>query len=151
ARVHLTFGASGLLRDRIGAGEPATVFASANVEHPQSLVEAGWAASVVPFARNEMGVLAKRAVPVTTKNVLHQLLDPRWKLGTSTPKADPSGDYAWEVFKRADTIRHGAFATLDAKAKKLTGGPQSPPPPADKSVYTEVVASGEADVFLTYC
>ena len=34
--------------------------------------------------------------------MLAVLLDPQWKLGTSTPKADPSGDYAWEVFRRAE-------------------------------------------------
>jgi ABC-type molybdate transport system substrate-binding protein len=33
----LTFGASGLLKDRIQAGERADVFASANMEHPQAL------------------------------------------------------------------------------------------------------------------
>jgi ABC-type molybdate transport system substrate-binding protein len=36
-RVVLTFGASGLLKDRIQAGERADVFASANMEHPQAL------------------------------------------------------------------------------------------------------------------
>ena len=36
-KVVLTFGASGLLRERIEAGEGAQVFASANMEHPQAL------------------------------------------------------------------------------------------------------------------
>ena len=47
------------------------------------------------------------------------------KLGTSTPRADPSGDYAWEVFRKADAIRPGAFATLSHKALQLTGAPSS--------------------------
>ena len=34
-KARLTFGASGLLRDRISGGERADVFASANMEHPQ--------------------------------------------------------------------------------------------------------------------
>ncbi|MFO1397287.1 MAG: molybdate ABC transporter substrate-binding protein [Burkholderiales bacterium] len=150
-KVILTFGASGLLRDRIAGGERADVFASANMEHPAALVQKGWAGAVQPFARNEMCVLAAAGVPVTTDTALATLLDPRWKLGTSTPKADPSGDYAWDVFTRADAVQKGAYATLDAKARKLTGGPQSPPPPADRSVYAMLVANGEADVFLTYC
>jgi ABC-type molybdate transport system substrate-binding protein len=151
ARVKLTFGASGLLRDRIAAGEAADVFASANMEHPEALAQRGWAASVVPFARNEMCVLARSSVPVSPGNVLPVMLDRRWKLGTSTPKADPSGDYAWEIFARADAIKPGSFAILDAKALKLTDGPESPPPPADRSVYTMLVARGDADLFLTYC
>ena len=33
----------------------------------------------------------------------------------------------------------------------MTGGPNSPPPPTDRSVYGKVVAAGQADIFLTYC
>lgn len=149
--VKLTFGASGLLRDRIAKGEPADVFASANTEHPQSLTEKGWSRTTVPFARNEICVLASKRVPLTTDNVLAVLLDAQWKLGTSTPKADPSGDYAWEVFRRADAVRPGAFAALEGKARMLTGGPQSPPAPQDRSIYAMLVSNGDADMFLTYC
>ena len=45
------------------------------------------------------------------------------KLGTSTPKADPSGDYAFEVFRKAEAIKPGAQAALEKKALQLTGGP----------------------------
>lgn len=151
ASVRPTFGASGLLRDRIAGGEAADVFASANMEHPQALAAKGWTDAVRPFVRNQLCVLAHPLVPVTADNVLDVLLDPRWKLGTSTPKADPSGDYAWDVFRRADVLRPGAYAVLDARALKLTGGPGSPPPPPDRSVYGMLVANGDADVFLTYC
>jgi ABC-type molybdate transport system substrate-binding protein len=149
--VKLTFGASGLLRDRIAAGEPAEVFASANLEHPAALAERGWSGAVIPFARNQLCALAGPDVPLTTETVLDVLLDPQRKLGTSTPKVDPSGDYAWEVFRRADAVRPGSFDVLSAKAMQLTGGPQSPPPPADRNVYGMLVESGEVDVFLTYC
>lgn len=149
--VKLTFGASGLLRDRIAGGEPAEVFASANLEHPAALAERGWSGAVMPFARNQLCALTGPGIPLTTETVLDVLLDPQRKLGTSTPKADPSGDYAWEVFRRADAIRPGSFDVLSTKARQLTGGPQSPPPPADRNVYGVLVASGEVDVFLTYC
>jgi ABC-type molybdate transport system substrate-binding protein len=149
--VTLTFGPSGALRDRIADGEPAHVFASANMEHPQSLTGPAWSESTVPFARNEIYLLAADGVPVTSANVLDVMLDPRWKLGTSTPKADPSGDYAWEVFRRADTVKPGAFAMLDAKARTLVGGPHSPPALANRSVYAILLSSGDADLFLTYC
>jgi molybdate transport system substrate-binding protein len=47
--------------------------------------------------------------------------------------------------------RRGAAAALKTKALQLTGGPSSPPPPADRNVYGALVASGQADVFITYC
>jgi ABC-type molybdate transport system substrate-binding protein len=51
-------------------------------------------------------------VGLTTANFLDRLIDPAVKLGTSTPKADPSGDYAWAMFRRADAVRPGATRSL---------------------------------------
>ena len=150
-KVAATFGASGLLRDRIAKGEPADVFASANMEHPQSLAAAGRAGPVSLFARNQLCALSTPAARVTTETLLDRMLDPQVKLGMSTPKADPSGDCALELFARAGKVRPGVEATLVAKALKLTGGPDSPPPPPDRSVYGMLVAGGQADIFLTYC
>jgi molybdate transport system substrate-binding protein len=66
-------------------------------------------------------------------------------------KADPSGDYAWEVFRKAEKLKAGASAALEKKALQLTGGPTSPPAPQGRSVYGELIAQGAADIFLTYC
>ena len=96
-----------------------------------------------------MCVLAAPWIDVTSENVLAVLLDPAVSVGTSTPKADPCGDYAWEVFRKADAIEAGAFATLTAKARQLAGGPQSPQPP-DRNVYAMLVAEAGVDVFVTY-
>ena len=149
--VQLNFGASGLLLEMIRAGGTVDVFASANMEHPRALVQSGWATRAQGFARNSMCLLARSGINVGTDTVLDVMLDPKIKLGTSTPVADPSGDYAWEVFRRAEAIRPGANAALSGKARQLTGGPQSPPPPADRNLYGQLLAQGEADVFLTYC
>ena len=65
--------------------------------------------------------------------------------------ADPAGDYAWEVFRRAEALRPGSQARLEAKARQLVGGPTSTPPPPDRSVYAQLLADRQADVFLTYC
>ena len=145
-----TFGASGLLRDRIAKGEPAEVFASANMEHPESLAKSGRAGLVAMFALNKLCALVGAKVEATSETLLDRMLDPRIKLGTSTPKADPSGDYAWQLFERAAALRTGAFETLSAKALQLTGGPNSPPP-SGPSVYAKLVEDGTADIFLTYC
>lgn len=149
--VSATYGASGLLRERIEKGEPAEVFASADVGNPQALARAGRAATPVVFARNRLCALVAPGVEASSDALLDRMLDPVVKLGTSTPKADPSGDYAWQLFEKAEKLRPGAFKALDAKALKLTGGPDSPPPPADRSIYGVMIAGHKADIFLTYC
>jgi ABC-type molybdate transport system substrate-binding protein len=151
ASVQAVYGPSGLLRDRIAKGEAAEVFASANMEHPGTLSKAGKAGPVRRFARNRLCALAAPGLKVDTATLLERMLDPAVKLGTSTPKADPSGDYAFALFARADRVRPGAKAILEKKALKLTGGPDSPPPPKDRSQYGVIVAEGKADLFLTYC
>jgi molybdate transport system substrate-binding protein len=152
SRIRLVFGASGLLRDRIAAGEAADVFASANMEHPQALAGTGRARPVQLFARNAMCALVRPGIEVGPDTLVQRLLDPALKLGVSTPRADPAGDYAVQVFERIERSGvAGAAGTLAAKALQLTGGPNSPPPPPDRNVYGVLVAQGAADLFLTYC
>ena len=150
----LVFGASGLLRDRLAAGERADLFASANMEHPQALERSGHATNVHAFTRNELCALSTADFAADSRNLVVKLLDPRWRLGTSTPKADPSGDYAFEMFDRIEATAAapaGSAAALKQRALQLTGGPQSPPPPTNRNVYGALVAQGQADVFITYC
>ena len=149
--VNPTFGASGLLRERIEKGEGVDVFASADVGNALALARAGRAAPPVVFARNRLCALVAPGIDATSDTLLDRMLDPRVKLGTSTPKADPSGDYAWLLFEKADKLRAGAYAILDKKALKLTGGADSPPPPPGRSLYGMLIGDGKADIFLTYC
>jgi molybdenum ABC transporter molybdate-binding protein len=150
-KVEGKFGPSGLLRKEIADGAPAHVFASANMEHPQSLHAAGKSGAVTMFARNKLCALVRPGLKVGSADLLDRLLDINIKVGTSTPKADPSGDYAFEVFARADKVKPGAKAALEAKALKLTGAADSAKPPAGRVVYGWHVAEGRADIFLTYC
>jgi molybdate transport system substrate-binding protein len=151
--TQLTFGASGLLRERIEKGEPAQVFASADTQHPQRLYAMAGNAWAQPtlFVRNQLCALAVPQLNADSGKLLDLMLDPAVKLGTSTPKADPSGDYAWEVFRKAEALRPGAYAALDAKALKLTGSPEAPQPPAGRGAYEWLISEGRADLFLTYC
>ena len=145
------FGASGMMRERIEKGDPAEVFASADMGHPRTLAAAGNASPVVLFARNRLCALARPGIKVGTDTLLERMLDPAVKLGTSTPKSDPSGDYTWVMFEKAEKLQPGAYKRLDAKAVKLVGGPDSPPPPKDRSAYGYYLENGTADIFLTYC
>lgn len=153
-KVNFVFGASGLLRDRLQSGERADVFASANMEHPRALAETGKAQPVRAFARNALCALAAPAFELRGKTLAERLLDADVKVGISTPKADPSGDYAFEMFERVESsggAPSGSAARLKAKALQLTGGPNSPPPPPNRNVYGVLMAEGQADVFITYC
>ena len=151
ARIAFTFGASGLLRERIEQGEPAQVFASADTDHPRRLAQAGgWQVPVV-FTRNALCALAAPQVDASPQTLLATILRPDVRLGTSTPRADPSGDYAWAMFRRAEAVRPGAQAALEAKALQLTGSSNSPSPPAGRGTYAWIMDTGQADVFLTYC
>lgn len=150
-KVIAKFGASGLLKDEIAAGAKAEVFASANMEHPQALASAGRSGPVQMFARNTLCALVRPGLAVTPQTLLDRMLDPAIRIGTSTPKADPSGDYAFEVFAKAETVKPGARSSLEARALQLTGGRTSASPPPGRSVYGWHVAEGRADIFLCYC
>jgi molybdenum ABC transporter molybdate-binding protein len=150
-KVALTFGASGLLRERIEKGEGAQVFASADTDHPQRLAaHGGWLAPQV-FTRNSLCALTAAHIAARPPTLLATMLRTDVRVGTSTPKADPSGDYAWLLFRKAEAVQAGAYAALDAKALMLTGGADSPKPPAGRGTYAWVMDRGQADVFLTYC
>lgn len=148
--VRATFRPSGTLKEAIAAGTPAHVFASANMEHPRALAAAGLSGPVALFARNELCALVRPKLMVTPATLLDHLLDPQITVATSTPKADPSGDYAFAAFALADTVRPGATALLTRKAETLTGAADSATPPAGHNVYGWHVAEGRADIFLTY-
>jgi ABC-type molybdate transport system substrate-binding protein len=153
-KANLSFGASGLLRDRIAGGEKAQVFASANMTHPQSLQASGQADSVVAFARNALCVLAATDFSLVNKPLAQRLLDAEVRVGTSMPKADPAGDYAFEMFDRIESTGAapaGSAAALKAKALQLAGGPNSALPPAGRTIYGVLMEQRQADVFITYC
>jgi|HubBroStandDraft_4_1064222.scaffolds.fasta_scaffold83734_2 molybdate transport system substrate-binding protein len=147
-----TFGGSGLLKDRLEKGEPGDVFASADMGNPQALTNAGISGPTVLFARNHMCAILRPGLNATPSSLLDTLLNPSVKVGTSTPIGDPAGDYAWALFKKADAVRSGSRATLEAKAVKIGNEPGSLPVPAG---VTNGVAwlfkEKRADVFLAYC
>ncbi len=150
-KVQAQFGASGLLRQRLDDGEPGDVYASADMGNPQALARAGKAWPVAVFARNRLCALVRPGLEVTPGTVLTTMLAPGTRLGTSTPGNDPAGDYAWQVFARAEQVQPGARAALQAKALKLTGAADAPPPPPGRSVYAWHLLEGRADLFLAYC
>jgi molybdenum ABC transporter molybdate-binding protein len=149
--VTTIFGPSGVLRGRLESGEKGDLFASADRDNPLALQRAGKSGPVVLLVRNRLCAYARPGLAFSSATLLDTLLDPSVKLGTSTPLSDPSGDYAWQVFAKADRVRPGSRALLEAKAIKLVGAADSPVPPAGSSAYAWHVREGRADLFLAYC
>jgi ABC-type molybdate transport system substrate-binding protein len=150
--VRMVNGPAGLLSKRIEAGEHADLFVSANMAHAQRLTREGKAGPTTLFARNALCVTARPDVHLTSANMLDRMLDPAVGIGTSTPRADPGGDYAWALFDRAEAMRPGAAAILKAKAKQLVGGGTAPagvPKGADAARY--FLANRTVDMFIGYC
>lgn len=84
--------------------------------------------------------------------MLDLLLDPNIRLATSTPIRDSSGDYAQEIFQKADSIKPGSFEILDSKALRLVGGaPTTVTPPTGVDTYKYILEDEKlADVALVY-
>jgi ABC-type molybdate transport system substrate-binding protein len=139
------------LRERIENGEHADLFASADMGQPLQLQSEGRAVRVVMFTRNKLCGFATQKVGLTTANFVDGLLDPAVKLGTSTPKADPGGDYTWAMFHRIDALRPGSYAILDKKAQQVVGGPTNNAPVGGKGPVVAAFANGRIDIFIGYC
>ncbi len=144
------FGPAGVLRERLMAGETADLFLSADLAQPRG-VAAARKATVVPYARNRMCVVAPEKLGLTADDMLDRLLSPQLRLAASTPGADPGGDYARAVFARAEAVHPGAQAALIAKTLLLLGGPGSMTPRAGHSPAAEIFLGDHADALLYYC
>jgi ABC-type molybdate transport system substrate-binding protein len=151
-KIALTFGPAGMLRERIETEGGADVYVSANMAHPQRLADEGKGTPPVVFAKNRLCVTGRAELNLTSETLLDTLLTkPDLKIGTSTPKADPGGDYAWQFFDKAETLHPGAKALLESKAHQLFGSPSSPKVPAGENPMSYFMARHDADAFIGYC
>jgi len=148
--VAARFGPAGLLRERIEAGEPCSLFASANTAHPQALLAAGRARATHTFASNRLNLTVRRTVSTATDDWLTLLANPALTLGTSTPGCDPSGDYAWQLFDNIERERPGLGQALKRRAKMLVGGRDTLSVPPGEMASAWLIRQGLADLFIGY-
>jgi molybdate transport system substrate-binding protein len=146
-----TFGGSGLLRERIEKGEKADLFLSADLGSPQKLTSQGrTVVPVIAFARNRMCIVSRKSAGVTPSNLVDRLLAKNMRLKTSTPVADPAGDYAWSIFDRIEITRPGAGTSLKDKASSLMDV-TAPAAAPGQSMAAALFAAGKIDISITYC
>ena len=146
-----TFGPAGLLGQRIESGEVADLYLSADLAQPEHVAALRGGVPVVPFARNRTCAVGAGSLGLTASNLLDRMLDPAVHIGTSTPGADPGGDYAQAVFARAERLHRGAQAVLQAKAQALFGGPNSMVPTDGHSPGGSALLDHRANMLIYYC
>jgi molybdate transport system substrate-binding protein len=145
------FGGSGALRERIENGAAPDLFLSADVGSPRKLEARGrTVVPIVAFARNRMCVVSRRSAGVTARNLIDRLLRKDVRVKTATPIADPSGDYAWAIFDRIESLRPGSGAILKQKAQSLMNA-KATPTRADQSAAAALFATKQVDLSITYC
>ena len=145
------WGPSGILRDRMQHGEAFDLFASAALPHAQALTDAGVSGPSVLFTRNALCVVTEAGRDLDSAHVAETLLRPEIRIGTSTPVADPAGDYTWELFHRIDTRSPGAFDTLSKKARQLFGGATTTAPADGRHPLLAALDDHVIDLFVYYC
>lgn len=148
--VTADFGPAGLLRERIEAGEPCALFASANTAHPQALLASGRALDVHTFAGNCLSLTVRHSASTQQADWLTLLADTRLRLATSTPGCDPSGDYTWQLFAHIDTLRPGLGQQLMQRALPLVGGRETLAIPPGEIASAWLLRQGRADMFIGY-
>ncbi len=139
---------SGVLRERVQAGEAFDVFASAALPHAQTLTDAGLAGPSELFARNALYIVPHGKRPIDAGNLAVTLLDPAIRMGTATPTADPAGEYTWELFHKIEAQHPGAFETLSKKALQLFGGPGSMAAVNGRHRLLAALEDNEIDLFV---
>jgi molybdate transport system substrate-binding protein len=144
------FGGSGLMRERIEKGEKPDLLMSADMGSPQKLQAQGRTiVPVIAFAKNRECVVSRKALGVTPANLADKLLDPKVRIKTSQPIADPSGDYTWAIFDKIDAMRPGAGKTLKAKGEAnwtLTATPAQ-----GQTAQAALFAQDKIDMTIVYC
>ena len=145
------WGPSGSLRERLKNGEAFDIFASAALPHAQALTDAGISGPSVLFARKTLCIVTDPSRDLNAANLVETLLRPEIRIGTSTPVADPAGDYTWEMFRRIDAQRPGAFETLSTKAQQISGGPATPSTVNGRPRMLVALDDHEIDLFVSYC
>ena len=149
--VNPSFGGSGSMRERIEKGERPDLLLSADLGSPRKLESQGrTVVPIIAFARNRICIVSRRSAGVTPANFIERMLARDVRLKTSTPIADPAGDYAWALFDGIDRMRPGSGAILKSKAEAVMKAVAAPAVPS-QSTAAALFASKQIDMSVTYC
>lgn len=150
--VKTDFAFSGLMRERIEAGEQVDVFTSADMGHPEKLLADGRADTVAMFARNSLCLVTpERVGNVTPDNALDVMLRNNIKIGVYPPDTDPLGAYTVQLYQLADTMRPGSADILNSKSVVIEARSDNPAPVVSGHEEVDAIIDGRFDVVIAYC
>lgn len=78
------------------------------------------------------------------------LADPRWRIGISTPGADPSGDYAAAFLERLTAEDPRRWQDLGPRCVRLYGAVLPDPHEPPRSPALVALSEGRADMLIAY-
>jgi molybdate transport system substrate-binding protein len=147
--LDVRFGPAGLLRGLIEDGARPDLFLSASMAHARAVARLADYGEAAPLLENRLCLFGREEI-LADGDALRAMLDPDSRLGTSTPGADPGGDYAFAVFDRAETIQPGSRAMLRDRARALVGGDLPDRTTGSGSPVVDLFRAGKVDLFLGY-
>lgn len=141
-KIDYNFLGAGVLKGDIEEGAPCDIFLSANGKFQRQLKRKGFLNSYSVFAYDYLAAATPYGNPsgVTKHNLISKLMDPNVTLATSSPHADPAGDYTWKMFEKIDKTIPGAFNKITGHANHLL----------DAALVMPVLKSGNADLGILY-
>ncbi|MEF9601578.1 substrate-binding domain-containing protein [Paracoccus sp. PXZ] len=148
--VSIHHGPAGLLPQAIRDGLAVDVFVSASPEGPAALHRAGLFGPLRTIAWNRMVLVVRPELEAPVEDALALLADPRWRLGMSTPGADPGGDHAAAFLGRLTTTDPGRWQGLRVRCASLYGASLPDPDAPPRSPAAETLREGRADMLIAY-
>ena len=141
-KIDYDFLGAGVLKGDIEEGAPCDIFLSANGKFQRELKNKGFLKSYKVFAYDYLAAAKPYNNPagVTSVNLIQKLMDSKVSLTTSSPHADPAGDYTWKMFGIINSRFPGAFGKITGHANHLL----------DAALVMPVLESGNTDLGILY-
>ncbi|MCL5408748.1 MAG: molybdate ABC transporter substrate-binding protein [Candidatus Omnitrophica bacterium] len=140
--IYYSFLGSGILKGDIQQGAPCDIFLCANRKFQRQLKKTGFINNYKIFAYDYLALATPFNNPgnVNYANMIQKLMDKNISLTTSTPHADPAGDYTWKMFKLINKKYPGAFKKIVSHANHLL----------DAALIIPVLVNNDTDIGILY-
>ena len=147
--INAVLAPAGLLRQRIERGEHCDIFISANLQNIIQLSASQCIYKQQILAFNRLMLTTRDEAQYKDRETLDMLLDPNLRLATSTPIADPGGDYTWQLFDLVEKRYPKQGEYLKRRALQLVGGENSVVPKGEIAAEY-ILKHGYADMMVGY-
>lgn len=148
--VQVHRGPAGLLAEAIRNGMPVDVFVSASPNGPALLHREGLLGPARTIARNRLVLVVRPGLDTAIGDPLAFLEDSRWRIGMSTPGADPGGDYAVAFLDRLAAMDPVRWRGLRDRCTSLYGASLLDRDATPRSPALDALHGNRADLLIAY-